>query len=185
MSLISDIDEAKKLWREASWLMRGVIALVVFLSVSSVTSLSNVIFEWKGFILDAINVYRAWVAKPLGVLGSLVGLKYFSDSELDALVIISIFYATFYRSLNPSTKTFIFLLLPFMFAFIAAGLYPESSPLSDFILIGVILGLLVAMGVSLYRHDRPRFIRGFGPLVIAILMVLLLGGINSGISRPS
>lgn len=48
MSLAGDIEELKKLWKGASLLMKGAIVLGIILTSSSITSLSDVVFEWKG-----------------------------------------------------------------------------------------------------------------------------------------
>ena len=65
MSLKKDIDEMRTAWLQASWRIRVWLVISGFLALSSIASLSEAVFKWKGFILDAVTFYREWVRVPL------------------------------------------------------------------------------------------------------------------------
>ena len=96
MGLKGDIDEAKELWRNASPLMKLVIGVSLFLTVSSVTSLADVVFEWKGFILDALEFYRSWIADPVRRIARAFGLNY-TRPEVDGLLVLTLLIGSFAR----------------------------------------------------------------------------------------
>ena len=76
MSIVDDIKGVKSLWSGASLPFKGLIVVSTFFAVSSITSLSDVIFEWKGFILDGIEFYRGLIVRPLQEFAAQFGLSY-------------------------------------------------------------------------------------------------------------
>ena len=50
MGLIGDFKELKQEWKDSSVLKKVLVILVLFLTTGSVTSLSDVVFQWRGFI---------------------------------------------------------------------------------------------------------------------------------------
>ena len=58
--------------------MRCVLVLAFFLTTSSLASLSETVFKWKGFILTGIEFYQEWIQGPIKILGPKVGLNYTS-----------------------------------------------------------------------------------------------------------
>ncbi len=70
MSLISDLKEAKSLWTKSSCTFRIGLVFSTFMATGSIASLSDVVFKWKGFILEGILFYRSWVSTPLKELFS-------------------------------------------------------------------------------------------------------------------
>jgi hypothetical protein len=89
MSLLGEIEEAKKIWQQSGWPIRALIVLSMFLMVNSVASLSDVVFEWKGFILDGLEFYRRWVTEPIRSVTEAVGLTY-GENEIDRIMVASI-----------------------------------------------------------------------------------------------
>lgn len=183
MSIASDIEEAKNLWKTSSWFTKIFIVLTVFLSTSSIASLSDIVFEWKGFILDAIKFYRSWIAEPVRSIAQLLGLKGHSSLEIDALIIFSLSQSVTFRTQSVGKIYTILFVFVYIFAFIAAGLVSNSSNTPDYLFIGSIVILYSVLAVFLYQESTEIFIRGFGPILVAILIVLLLGALNSGLTK--
>lgn len=89
MSIKSDFDEILKSFGKVGPLSKLLMLLTIFLSVSSITSLADKIFEWKGFILNALTTYRDYFVNPITSLAYSIGLKY-SPNEIHAAVLGSI-----------------------------------------------------------------------------------------------
>lgn len=99
MGLKSDVDEVTSYWSRAPWRVRIVLVLVLFLSSTSLASLSESVIKWKGFLLDALTFYRAHVLRPLTeVAQSLVGHP-LSTTFLDNAVLYGLFFAALTRAL--------------------------------------------------------------------------------------
>lgn len=103
MALHDDILNAKKLWIESSTLTRCFIGFSMFLSTSSVASLSKTLIEWKGFIKDGLEVTESLVYNPLQ--GLCVEIAEYFEIEVfegfaTCLVLFSLCFAALLRSRN-------------------------------------------------------------------------------------
>jgi hypothetical protein len=65
MGLKADFDEVRAAWPSYPWRLRLWLVLSLFLASGSIASLSDTIFRWKGFVLDAIDFYAAYVSEPV------------------------------------------------------------------------------------------------------------------------
>jgi hypothetical protein len=65
MGLPGELDEIKKAWKNAPPIVKPWLILSAFLSFASIASLSQTVFEWKGFLLNAVLFYRESVSQPL------------------------------------------------------------------------------------------------------------------------
>ena len=75
------------------------LVLVLFLSSTSLASLSESVIKWKGFVLDALTFYRAHVLHPLAEAAqNLVGHP-LSTTFLDNAVLYGLFFAALTRAL--------------------------------------------------------------------------------------
>ena len=54
-----DVNGARELWSNSSLLVKLVIVASIFLT------LADIVFEWRGFGLQAIELYRGWLVEPL------------------------------------------------------------------------------------------------------------------------
>ncbi|HDY8072294.1 TPA: hypothetical protein RQK93_004596 [Vibrio vulnificus] len=81
--------EAVELYKKAGSLNRIFIMISFFLSVSSIASLSESIFKWKGFILDAVDFYQHCIAEIIINYAGSVGLSY-TQNQVHSAVILSI-----------------------------------------------------------------------------------------------
>jgi len=88
MGFQSDYEEIVSAFGKVGLLNKLFIGISFFLTVSSVTSLSEGIFKWKGFILDAINMYQYYIVVPLKTATAQIGLSY-QDYEIHSAIILS------------------------------------------------------------------------------------------------
>lgn len=61
MGIKSDIEEYRALWNRGGWGTRGldIVQLVkIFIAVGSLASLSDAIFQFRGFMRDGIQLYE-------------------------------------------------------------------------------------------------------------------------------
>ena len=105
MALHDDISNAKKLWIESSTLTRCFIGFSIFLSMSSVASLSKTLIEWKGFIKDGIDVAESLIYDPLQgfclEIAESLGIEIF-EGFAACLVLFSLCFTALLRSRNKS-----------------------------------------------------------------------------------
>lgn len=75
MSLFSDIKgDLAENWKNSGWALRIILVFSLFFTVSSITSLSDVVFKWKGLIYTALEFYRAWVHGPINDIAKMLGI---------------------------------------------------------------------------------------------------------------
>ncbi|MDE1516089.1 hypothetical protein PUN32_13955 [Vibrio sp. dsl-7] len=89
MNIRESFIEAVELYKKAGSLNRIFIMISFFLSVSSIASLSESIFKWKGFILDAVDFYQHYIAEIIIYYAGFVGLSY-TQNQVHSAVILSI-----------------------------------------------------------------------------------------------
>jgi hypothetical protein len=85
MGIRSDLDEIRGLWNRGSWLVRGFAILLFVLALGPVASLSDTIFQFRGFIRDGIEFYETWIRDPFRetlylVFGIKLGTLWSSES---------------------------------------------------------------------------------------------------------
>ena len=88
-------DEIKKYWKESPIWAKVVWVLSVFFASSSIASLSDLVFAWKGFILDGIEFYRAIISPIKDYFGNLLGIQI--KREQADLIVFTGFFVSAYR----------------------------------------------------------------------------------------
>ena len=197
MGLSDDINEAKKLWNGASLPMKGVIVLTLFLTTSSVTSLADRVFEWKGFILDGVEAYRELIAGNIITVLDRFGLQ-ISVESVDVAIISGLLVAATIRmcfgktsgtgpvprllsSMGERRANLAFVVF-LVFGVLGAGIVGTVGPrFFGFVGGGVFLILYIALFAIML--DRSVFLNFAYPLLIATAFVLVLGAINVGLTR--
>ncbi|MCD9528442.1 hypothetical protein [Photobacterium carnosum] len=76
MGFHSDYEEVVLVFHKVGPLQKVLLALSFFTSVSAMASLSETIFKWKGFILDAVAVYQDYFVAPIIKYSAILGLHY-------------------------------------------------------------------------------------------------------------
>lgn len=103
-----DVDELQKLKKECeqlkmAWVKLSLPAKVLsgislFLSASSITSLSNAIIEWKGFIKDAVDFYQQFISVPLSHLLNDLLKGGYAPAEVEVITLLLIYVGVLTRA---------------------------------------------------------------------------------------
>ena len=203
MGLQEDLGELKKTWKRSSVWFKVLLIFSTFMTISSVASLSEVVFSWKGFILDGINFYRNSISLPLkDILKSITGIR-LDSSFVDVVILTIIFMTTSLRyywfvatKVLPVWKVIVIMcLVPviFVIGFLSTAWYRidwnskknviyalESETI--YLVLSVFLLFIIAQLVFFKPTKEEKFIL-FTPLIIAVVCVFLLGAINAGLSK--
>lgn len=99
LNIEKDWTSIRRVFREAGVLTKLFLIVSFFLALSAIASLSDTIFAWKGFILEAINFYRGYFVEPIRSLSSNFRLHY-SENEIHAATFLSISVVTGMRILS-------------------------------------------------------------------------------------
>ena len=190
MSIIKDIEEAKKLWGDASLPIKGIIVVSLFITVSSVASLSELVFRWKGFFLDALEFYRKWVVIPIVDFFKPFDIVW-SRAEADVVILGWITVVSWVRycwvdcSLTQAGKKdfkdFFLGIAGYIIGY-AGAVYNFSGASNQAGSWTLLIYIAVFLFLLFFLKGRNRIIFG-APLVIAVIIVLLLGAINAGLTR--
>lgn len=191
MSLKDDLAEAKELWANGSWMLRLFVVLSVVLTTSSVASLSDIVFEWKGFILDGINFYRSTVGLLFERVKLYLGLEY-SRENADVLVAVTIMNMGWLRFIWSDWKseklssilsnlsiTLIVICGEMYLWYVFNGLDQLGINLW-FLAVGVLSFL--AWPFMTHFTPKEKLIL-WGPVVAALVIVSVFGAINAGLSK--
>ncbi|MEM6720328.1 MAG: hypothetical protein AAF611_13465 [Bacteroidota bacterium] len=207
MGLLGDIDEVKKVWKNSSRSFKGFIIIASFFTFSPIASLADILFQYKGFILDAILFYRTYITEPLRKLlneFNLVFPKYVIDTVILTLIVsASSVRLILYRAkrANKHKNTFRKILFT---GFVAIGipLFFVSSILIPFhynlhnvkeeyitpafktIIFLTLICFYTYMAWDLLKKASVREKLVFlVPIIFSIAAVLILGAINNFLSR--
>lgn len=191
MSIKSDIEETKKVWKEASWPMKFVISVSLFLTTSSIASLSDTIFQWKYFIIDALEFYREFVISPFVKMSEFFSIDY-SEEEANFIVLLTIFVGAWVRGFwlsldaNKKKKSRFKNLISttggtVIGYFFCLYLYARPDNKASLFNIYCAIGLFLFIVASC--DSRKERILVSAPVVMAIIAVLFLGAINAGLTK--
>ncbi|AUP77449.1 hypothetical protein [Flavivirga eckloniae] len=200
MSLKNDFDEFIADFKKYPLWLKIVLGTSLFISASSITSLSDTIFEWKGFIKDGLDFYRIHISSPLRRVFRSIDLIY-SQNSIDfitATILIwtlpilrfSNSYRKVYRKKYKLEKDFtsddlMYIIFAFGIAFaplnstleIKNG---ESNPWSWvdwFQLMSFFLFFIFLCMIS------KKYLKIIGPSLLSIIIVLILAAINVGLNK--
>lgn len=87
-------DEIKKYWKESPFWAKVVWVISAFFASSSIASLSDLVFSWKGFILDGIDFYRAMIT-PIKDYFSYSLNIHITREQADLIVFVGIFVSAY------------------------------------------------------------------------------------------
>ncbi len=90
MNIDKELSEFKESFGKSGILTKVFLIIGFFISVSSITSLSSMVVEWKGFILEGIMFYQQYFVAPISSAALYVGLQY-SVIEIHVATITSIY----------------------------------------------------------------------------------------------
>ena len=196
MSLSSDIHELGDVWSRSGYLFKIVVIVSIFLSVSSVASLAERIFEWKGFILDAVNFYRIYIVNTFSVLLAKIGIN-LDQEKIDYLTITMISVSCMARGGIMLGKEKLKLnegffqndqgIAAVLFWLIFLGLMltrldAKEGSLS-YVSLFVTVGTTIILPMIIFKEKKIDVLSYFSPLIFAVVIVLFLGALNVGLTK--
>lgn len=202
MGLLGDFKEYKESFSKSPTLVKAIIIIAFFMSISSFTSLADQIFQWRGFILDGVQFYRNYVTDPVRNLLSSISIHY-TSTAIDLLIIMGLFTSACIRAAIvikripsytihlPDIITLVGNIVSFLAAFYffegldITGFLFQYGFFYSFLLIMVSLVLSLSGGWKNHNKERIRLVISMWlPIVVSIGFVLILAAINEGLTRP-
>ncbi len=180
MGVFSDIKKSIILWRESSVIFR---VITFILTISPVASISDTVFQWKGFFSTGIEFYNDSLICPLNNLLSSLGIGR-GEEVVHYLVLVFAFYFSSILSvfqtqfIRPVGKILLFLnyILAFLvLVFITSG----ESGVSIFQWFFPVFCYFTIPFLLSYKN---KFV-WYYPAIIVFLSIPVMAAINEGIGR--
>jgi hypothetical protein len=185
VALIDDFKSAKFFWKDATLFTRVCIVLSTFITSGSIASLSDVVFAWRGFILDGINVYKAWVILPMQQLANHFGLS-IDNFESHFLIFTALFMAAIYRKIWVTSEAGMrivsgssMLLTLGLLAYLT-GNSNESQKNDIVIYIYLVICLIYPFFRKFSTLEKVAY---YLPIGLGVAVTLIAGAVNSGLIR--
>lgn len=192
MGLKGDLQEVAAAWPKYSWRLRAFLVLSIVLASSSVATLSDTVFRWKGFIKDALSFYQEFIADQLLRLITVVLPNIQVPPGVPHLLILSALYlganlrvAAFSvpnsrsRSIaSRATGSYIGAAIGSLIVmqFLEQSLSAKGS-------LGLFVGSAFAVSVWYFRIGGAAKILWFVHLTAPFVIVGLLAAVNNGLVR--
>lgn len=189
MGIKSDLEEYRALWNRGGWGTRGAdvvqIAQIV-IAVGSLATLSNAIFQFRGFMRDGIQLYEEFIRHPLMILLSSIFNIRLNSLHFDFLVWWALVSGALYRShlIAGENGKALGMVLTFIIGMALAinVISVNAKPLSPLGVIIVVGGYIICTWyMSTTVKNKSVF---YFSVLSPILIVAVLGAISSGVSRP-
>ncbi|OOG44751.1 hypothetical protein [Polaromonas sp. A23] len=190
MGLKADIDEVLVVWARAPWRVRVYLALSLILASTSIASLSETVFKWKGFLRDGVNLYRSAISDPIKAVAQNLLNYSLTQSAFDLVVLAILLAAASFRvAIFQPRGSFgrkgEFAALGAMVGVIVVLIAGNGTPLSLW-LAGI--SMVASFLMNAWFHVRL----GGAPALLWFVYVLappslvgLLGAIHSGLTRQA
>lgn len=88
--------DVKQYWKQSPYWAKIVWVLSTLFSSSSIASLGDTVFAWKGFILDGINFYRI-IVSPIKSISIFLYKVEITTYQADLIVLFGLFFASYLR----------------------------------------------------------------------------------------
>lgn len=190
MGLKADFEEVANVWHKAPWRVKIFLTLSFLLSTSSIASLSETVFKWKGFVLDALTFYRSHIAHPFTAWVQQFLGHPLSSEAIDIIVIFTMFFAGMARVVifRPRSKLsklvditiFLVSYISMLYLFMNPAKSSEVSPASSTSVWVFYLAFLLWFYLFLKGAER---ILAISYMLGPVLTVAVLGAVSSGLSR--
>ena len=186
MGLKADIDEVTKNWQKSPWRIKIFLFISLFLSISSIASLSEAIFKWKGFFLDALIFYREIIINPLSLFLSKILNNPLPGQFLDSSIFLGLFFAgairvMLFRQLRLLNKLFDIALLFVAYATMLYLFYNSESTTPEKNSIWLLYPVfLLWFYLCLAGAER---ILAIAYMVAPLLAIGVFGAISAGLNR--
>lgn len=185
MGLKADVEEVTQYWNRSPWRVKIFLAIALFLSASSLASLSEAVFKWKGFVLDALVFYRQWISNPGAELLARMLSREIPPGFVDNVVLFGLFFGALIRALllRNSSKMKRVADVAFMTGIYAAMLYllnnAKAEPNDTSVLVLYPLFVLAAYVIT----KGAERVLAMASMVIPALSVCIVAAISAGLSK--
>lgn len=187
--MLSEFKKLRSIWSQSSLPARAILIVSTFFTVTSVTSLSDAVFQWKGFILDGLTFYRDCFIGTIREVAIYFGIALTADA-VDVVILSAIWFIAIVRTNVVAGKidNALFLTLIY-FALIVSQVHVLNGVTANRYSWILLLGIFVMY--MLYPRALPKRLtpkQSFAyylPMIASILVILILGAINSGLHRTS
>jgi len=187
MSLHGDLEEVKKLWPSLSLPTKILLGSSLVVSILSVTSLADRVFELKGFISDAAHLYQELLSPAFIFLVSKVGLT-LSPIKADALLLFLLISGALIRAQFLYNRDIVVIDV-----FSCIFLVWFTYSISDHAVFGVIYGYFglicfmsaLPLAVKTMRDSKAllSYRLAFATIVGMGLLVGVIAAISEGLAR--
>jgi hypothetical protein len=190
MGLNTDIEEISTMWRGAPWRVRVLLGLSIFLSASSIASLSETVFKWKGFVLDALTFYRTYIGTPVGIwltkqLTHAPAPDFFDNAVIYTLFFSCLIRVAGFRTRSTAARVIDVTTLAASYLAMIYLLLNPSSKMSSSVSNGNAVWinyLLFLLFIYLFTKGAERIL-AISYMLSPVLVVGVLGAISVGLSR--
>lgn len=185
MGLKADLEEVTGYWARSPWRVRVFLAIALFLSATSLASISEAVFKWKGFILEALDFYRQFIAGPIGSFVTTVTGLAVTPQWIDSAVLLGLFLGALARVTPFRHRTTIARLVDYA---VYAGAYLMmlallllESPSSTQYSVWLFYPAFVLAAYLLTKGATRILAMSF--MLFPVLLVGVLAGVNTGLSK--
>lgn len=191
MGLKADFDEVVEAWPKYSWMLRLWLILSAFVASGAIASLSETVFKWKGFVLDAVAFYRSFLSEPLAQfiharnphLGPAIAdaLLLAAVSSLAQVVVSAGQNEPSSLRLRRELRLGILLV-----AYLSiGGMFQRPGPNPEALLVWWWLGILAWQLIQYIRLRGSTRLLGLSSLLFPFVLLGVAAAINTGLSRAS
>lgn len=186
MGIQSQIEEWRAQWNRGSFEKKVVVIASIFIAVGPVASLSDKIFEFRGFMRDGILLYEEFIRYPLMILLSSLFKIQLSSMHFDFLVWLGLVCGAQYRShlmvndYGRATGTVLaFVISVALTINVLTGNEKPLSPTETTIVFGAYFICIWFMSTNVKNKSVFYFY-----VLFPLFIVCVLGAISNGVSRP-
>jgi hypothetical protein len=194
MGLKADLQEVAMVWRRSPWRIKTFLALSAFLASGSIASLSDTVFRWKGFALDAILFYQLYISEPIRNLLQVI----FVNTKVSAGAIHLVILSSVYLSANVRVASFAVpaarcrsvassAISSYLGSIIALiiGVFYSRLELSGEVATSVFAASALCASIPYWRIGGAARILWFTNLLFPFVLVGLIAAIMGGLMRTN
>jgi len=182
LTINNDIKEVQKVWSQSATFVKIWMTISVFLSISSIASIADVVIKWKGFILDGINFHENFVITPMQSILLNTGLQ-LESIQINFILIAAISLIGLFKLDTETRKTIVKSIISnIVMLSILKIVLKEKFGLDIFIpaVSGIIVATIITKLLESNKTSKYQSFKFIFPLVFAFFLVLIAGGVYKG-----
>ncbi len=202
MGFFEDWGGYRKRWQSASLTEKIFLCALLFGTTSSLTSLAENVFKWRGFIQDGVEFYQSVIrAKFIDIFGFIN--FHFTATEADILILSNIMLTSISKVASKDLEKAVegsedkkaahmVVIAAAVYSIVLLILLSREKEYRNWVYILIVSVFLLRMIMSTFQLDvrsefmslRERFIAVWGTVIFATALVLILAAINTGLTKP-